>query len=1203
VAQARINVCVELVEWCLRNEPRVVANGVTTMVPTLYERVPQEPRPAVPEDVVKRVLAACYKDIEETERKLELGRHLGKQGAQPGDDEQAQAVHQLLIATRGKIPGRRDLNSRQTLLVDAAGGLREVTRYLRLTAPQVFPFYLAILAQTGANPMALRKLRRDCVNPHPLVSHLERIVWDKPRAGKEQYVDFPAGKTWSAPSLVRRLVALNRTLVSAADSGDRQYLFLTQGTSASTATVLSWAYIHLLLDKFIAKHDLPSFDLAGFRTHVAKAHHVEAGSLIAAKERLNHAEVSTTVRYTPLGDRAAKHDQTMVAFQGRLVREARGEQSRWTSDGSVKKGGAHETLFGFRCSDPYEGRAPGSVAGKLCQQFQKCATCPGALIPLDDTRVVAKLLATSRHLEATGLRAKKEGWWERYCAVYLYNDQYFSTRYFSEHDAEANAAQQVVQEGCGGTGWSCGAGEPIPQGDWVCSPQNVCTRQYIFLFTRIYISPTDPSYNADYSQMWPSTVYRNSVAVMDYFHGKTPTPPNSCSVPSPNPAFGKPIYPLTGSKRREERLGVMLGGDLIIGYESKLMIPANDPSRVFSRQALPSFGGMWQSSLHKTLRLQSSAGAYTAQASRGLGKWISFNDTGSGYAADGDVADRLVATVSGFTYYDAASRSEELYDRTGLLYSVSFANGNALSYTYSSTSTPSAIAPVAGLLLTVTDSLGRKVSFTYQQPANAALAPQIVSMTAPDGNVTTFAYDQNGNLTNINFPDNSVRQFLYENAAFPWALTGVLDEQSHRINTYAYDTTGLAIDTQGAGGVEHYSATWSQPPSQWITQTIDDAHMVIRRDHYFVPPQGTVVTLPNGTSTSLETSAVQGAPYVTSQSQPAGSGCSASTSQRSYDTNGNLAWKEDFNGHRVCYANDLSRNLETARVEGLAAGSDCSSALAATTGLPTGSRKTSTAWHPDWRTATQVAEPRRITTSVYNGQPDPFNGGAVATCAPSNATLPDGKPIVVLCKQVEQATTDADGSAGLTASLDTSVPARVQQWTYNQYGQVLTAKDALNHTTTNTYYADTTAAHTLGDLATVTNALNQVVANYTQYNLAGQWLQMVDANGTTTTRSFDLRQRLKTSTTAGATTNYDYWPNGLLKAVTLPDASSVNYAYDDAQRLTGVTDNLGNSITYTLDNMGNRTAQTVKDPAGMLSRTLTQSFDALGRVQQTVGRQ
>jgi YD repeat-containing protein len=74
--------------------------------------------------------------------------------------------------------------------------------------------------------------------------------------------------------------------------------------------------------------------------------------------------------------------------------------------------------------------------------------------------------------------------------------------------------------------------------------------------------------------------------------------------------------------------------------------------------------------------------------------------------------------------------------------------------------------------------------------------------------------------------------------------------------------------------------------------------------------------------------------------------------------------------------------------------------------------------------------------------------------------------------------------------------------------------------------------------------------------------------------------------------------------VTQPDGVSfVQYGYDDAHRLTTVSDNLGNSITYTLDNLGNRTAEEVKDPGNALRRQLTRSIDALGRVQQITGRQ
>lgn len=208
----------------------------------------------------------------------------------------------------------------------------------------------------------------------------------------------------------------------------------------------------------------------------------------------------------------------------------------------------------------------------------------------------------------------------------------------------------------------------------------------------------------------------------------------------------------------------------------------------------------------------------------------------------------------------------------------------------------------------------------------------------------------------------------------------------------------------------------------------------------------------------------------------------------------------------------------------------------------------------------------------------------------------------MLCKQVEQATTDLSGTKGFSATVDASVPVRVQQWTYNQYGQVLTAKDPLNNVTTNTYYPDTTADHTMGDLATVTNALNQVVT-YTKYNPAGQWLEMKNANGIVTTRTFDLRQRLKSVTTNSLTTAYDYWPTGLLKTVTTPDGASVSYGYDDAHRLTSVIDNLGNKITYTLDNSGNRIAENVTDPTGKLAKTLSRVPDALNRIQQVSGRE
>ena len=297
---------------------------------------------------------------------------------------------------------------------------------------------------------------------------------------------------------------------------------------------------------------------------------------------------------------------------------------------------------------------------------------------------------------------------------------------------------------------------------------------------------------------------------------------------------------------------------------------------------------------------------------------------------------------------------------------------------------------------------------------------------------------------------------------------------------------------------------------------------------------------------------------------------------------------------------------ETTRIEGLLGGNGgavCSSVLPVGATLPAGSRKISTQWHPDWKLPVQVSEPGRRTTYVYNGQPDPFAGNATASCAPTNATLIDGKPIVVLCRQVEQATTDANGAQGLTAALQSGVANREQKWTYNGYGQVLThdgPRTDVADVTTYAYYSDTTADHMPGDLRSLTNAAGHLT-QYTKYDKNGQLLESVDANGTVTTMTYDARQRLLTQSVGGQLASYEYWPNGLLKKATQPDASFISYGYDAAQRLTSITDSSGNSITYTLDNSGNRTAEQVKDVQGTLRRQLTRAFDALGRVQQTTG--
>ena len=618
------------------------------------------------------------------------------------------------------------------------------------------------------------------------------------------------------------------------------------------------------------------------------------------------------------------------------------------------------------------------------------------------------------------------------------------------------------------------------------------------------------------------------------------------------------------------------------------------------------FDKLWRSSLHKKIVFGSTKRDARIEGSDGSVKV--FLGAGDGnYVPDAGISDDLVYMKNaggGYRHYDWQNQALEIYDSTGRLTDVFSEAGQALRFFYSSAA--SVAAPAPGYLIQVQDRFGRGFNFQYELPAGGdpAIDARVSRITAPGGLATTLSYDAYGNLSRIRWPDDFMRQFVYERIDLPWALTGVVDENNVRTHTFGWDDEGRAISTEMAGGINRFSATYSQPPRVLVEEALDAVNKVVVRTRSWQSPVAPAVRLPNGAVSALGSSTILGMPAFSGGTQPAGSGCAASANAQTFDANGNLASADDFSGNRVCYEHDLSRNLEIVRVEGLLNTQACSAVIPANASLPPGGRRITTVWHPDrWPVAVQRAEPAKLITNVYNGQPDPFNGNAIARCAPSTAMLPDGKPIVVLCKRVEQATTDADGHLGLNAGLQAGTANVVSSWTYNTYGQVLSAKGPrsdVNDTTLYVYYADTTTDHTLGDLQSVTNAVGKTVT-YGKYNSHGQVLQSTDANGVVTTNTYDLRQRLLSTTTAGETTSYSYDAAGQLATVTLPNRSVLTYTYDAAYRLTQVVDAAGNKVVYTLDDAGNRIAQQVKDASGVLIKNITRSFDELNRVQSISG--
>jgi len=472
------------------------------------------------------------------------------------------------------------------------------------------------------------------------------------------------------------------------------------------------------------------------------------------------------------------------------------------------------------------------------------------------------------------------------------------------------------------------------------------------------------------------------------------------------------------------------------------------------------------------------------------------------------------------------------------------ANGNVLGWTYVNSDDETETYNAGGQLLSITSRSGITQTMSY----GAGALPSSISdsfghtlqlaygsngllstLTDPNGKLWQYAYDALNNLISVTGPDAKVRTYWYTISAYPSALTAIADENGTNIDFTNYDINGMASYTMGGSSGSSTDVTNFYYPGVYGSfQDPVYAQFPIGSGGQMqsAPPNNPVNNYSNtiiinalGEQDLYSFSVVLGVPKLSGVARSTGG-----TASYTYDANGNMASYTDFNGNVTTYAYDLTRNLETSRTEASGTAQ---------------ARTTTTTWNPNYRLPLTIAEPGRLTTYTYDS-----NGNCLSK-------------------------TIADTSSGSSQSWS---------WTYNALGQVLTAKAPrtdVNSTTTYTYDGS-------GNLSTLTNALGQVT-HFSNYTGSGYPQTMVDPNGTTTTLSYDLRNRLLSQSTGSLTTSYTYDAAGQLIQVTLPDGNSLSYTYDADHRLTTLSDNAGDQITYTLDAMGNHLSETLTGSASIAS--------------------
>jgi RHS repeat-associated protein len=661
---------------------------------------------------------------------------------------------------------------------------------------------------------------------------------------------------------------------------------------------------------------------------------------------------------------------------------------------------------------------------------------------------------------------------------------------------------------------------------------------------------------------------------------KSPEParkPDSCSPDKPGFTLGNPVVLSSGAKvQTETDIPGMKNGTLRITRTYRTLRDHGvgqsagqgwsfSFDRHFSVVALPN---------HHRRPPATLTGAF------GDGSYFEFQRQESGtYVSKYDKRETLQNLNDGFddwmlTTSDGSIEQFKKVDGKFLLISSHTKQGVTQFYTY----TPE------NKLATISDASGRSLSVAWE-------GESVASIVGPAGSVRyrynlvkndeDFPIPGTEQLVAVDFYDETERHFAtrryhYEDPRYRHLLTGITDENGARFATFAYNGSGQTILSEHAGGANRYTFAYPE-----------------RGKRIVIDPLGTQreIYLAYGSSSMGR---------VTSASQPAGAGCGPGSSKLTYDTLGRKNSSTDFNDKKTCFINDPERGFVTSEVSGLTAKAACPAS--ATAAIAPNSRRISTEWHPDLELETAVASPKKITRYVFNGQPD--TDGNVASCA-GGAMLPNGKPIVVMCAITVQATRDANGAQGFEAPPEGR--SRTWRFTYNASGQLLkrtAPADVLGQveSISHDYYDGTTASYTKGDLASTRNAAGEATY-FLEYTKDGLASEIRSADGVTSKLTYGPRRRVTSSTVQNRsggteTTRYLYDDVGQLIRIESADNTTFTFDYDDAHRLTALSDSSGNRVQMILDKMGNVTRQELRNSAGDLVHESNRSFDALNRLEK-----
>jgi RHS repeat-associated protein len=546
-----------------------------------------------------------------------------------------------------------------------------------------------------------------------------------------------------------------------------------------------------------------------------------------------------------------------------------------------------------------------------------------------------------------------------------------------------------------------------------------------------------------------------------------------------------------------------------------------------------------------------------------------------------------------------------LFSADGAIASIIDRNDNTLTFTYS-----------GGKLTTVTDSANRTATLTHDGDGH------ITSVTDPAGKSYTLGYG-GGALANVTYPDGGTWSYTYDDKAFLLTKTDPLGA----VTTYTYDFSHRIVSaTDSSGKTRSINYPTGSETVKTSLYTEKDGGV---RQYVYDTEKGTLSGKidPTGNATSYT---YDSSGNMLSKTEPGGKVTSytydnagnmltttdplGNTSTFTYNTFGQVVTATDPNGHTISNTYDVKGNLlQTVDAKGAKTVYTYDGKGHPLTITDPLNKKITYSYDAAGNLISATDQNSKVTTFTYDAS------GNLLT-----ETNPAGKITKYAYDVMNRLVTITDPLGYCTRfTYDvlgnkltvTDANGTVTGYTYNHNSQPQTVKDALGAVTTMAYSGG--ACGSCGGsgndkLISVTDANNNI-SRY-EYDQNGNLAKEIDPGGIITNYSYDSGGRLDTRTDGnGKTTTYVYDAADRLLSRTYQDGSSDTFTYDAAgnlitasnanisytltrdadNRITGITDNNGRTISYALDANGNRTQMTAPD-----GRITTYAYDAKNRLTQ-----